>query len=85
MPQYTLDQARTTMRMVIPKSMQNSTPFASGGGEIYYSQAAVCTLLGISRATLWRMRKRGLRTVRIGGLVRIRQTDLDKYLGDNTN
>jgi len=41
-------------------------------------------MLRISRTSLWRMCKNGLRTVRIGGLVRIRKSDLDRYLDDHS-
>ena len=37
------------------------------------SDAEDCQMLSISRTTLWRMCKNDLRTMRIGGLVRIRK------------
>jgi excisionase family DNA binding protein len=65
--------------------MTNNPQFDSGsGGEVFYTLTAVCQMLSISRTTLWRMCKNSLRTVRIGGLVRIRKSDLDRYLGDHS-
>jgi excisionase family DNA binding protein len=65
--------------------MSNNLQLDSGGGaEVFYTLAAVCKMLTVSRTTLWRMCKNGLRTVRIGGLVRIRKSDLDLYLADHS-
>jgi len=65
--------------------MSNNLQLDSGnGGEVFYKLTAVCQMLSISRTTLWRMCKNGLRTVRIGGLVRIRKSDLDRYLRDHS-
>jgi excisionase family DNA binding protein len=65
--------------------MTKNLQFDSGsGGEVFYTLAAICEMLRISRTSLWRMCKNGLRTVRIGGLVRIRKSDLDRYLDDHS-
>ena len=65
--------------------MTNNPQFDSGSGEeVFYTLTAVCQMLSISRTTLWRMSKNSLRTVRIGGLVRIRKSDLDRYLCDHS-
>lgn len=56
---------------------------SSGGAEIYYTLAGVREILDVSAPTLWRMRKRGLRTVQIGGIVRIRKSDLDQFLSEH--
>jgi predicted DNA-binding transcriptional regulator AlpA len=48
------------------------------------SDAEDCQMLSISRTTLWRMCKNDLRTMRIGGLVRIRKSDLDRCLRDHS-
>jgi len=37
--------------------------------------------LGVSRSTLWRLRKLGLlRTVALGGIVRVRRQDLTRFI-----
>jgi excisionase family DNA binding protein len=65
--------------------MTNNLQFDSGsGGEVFHTLTAICEMLRISRTSLWRMCKNGLRTVRIGGLVRIRKSDLDRYLDDHS-
>jgi excisionase family DNA binding protein len=46
----------------------------------YLRLKEVQKILGVSRATLYRLtHERGLRTIRCGGLVRIRQADLDAW------
>lgn len=43
--------------------------------------ADVCRLLRVSRTTVWRlMHEHGLRAIRVGGLRRIRQHDLEAWL-----
>jgi hypothetical protein len=55
-----------------------------GGGEIFDTLAEVRNFLKISRTKLWRMRRHGLRSVDLDGSVRIRRSDLLKYLADHT-
>jgi excisionase family DNA binding protein len=58
----------------------------SSGFEVYLKLSAVRNMLGISRTTLWRLRRcDGLRTIKIGGLVRIRKTDLDRFIAGSGN
>ena len=41
----------------------------------------VAEMLGVSRSTIWRWQtERGLKTVSIGGVTRIRESDLDVFL-----
>lgn len=50
----------------------------------YLKLKEVKEMLGISRTTLWRWEnERGLRVVRIGDVVRIRERDLEAFLGRN--
>jgi excisionase family DNA binding protein len=38
-------------------------------------------LLGVSRSTLWRWQaEHGLKVIRVGGVVRVRESDLQKFL-----
>jgi len=47
------------------------------GSTEYLSPGEVCTLLGVSKPTLWRWEREGkLMPVRIGKVVRYRKTDL---------
>lgn len=41
---------------------------------------------GVSRVTIYRWtHERGLRTVRVGGCVRVRESDWNKWLADHAN
>lgn len=43
--------------------------------------AEVQQLLGVSRSSVWRWHaERGLKVVRVGGLVRVRESDLQAFL-----
>jgi len=67
-----------------------STMVGKEGGELPEAQMAteqfltigdVCNLLNVSRTTVWRlMHEHGLRFIRIGGIRRIRQHDLEVWL-----
>jgi excisionase family DNA binding protein len=49
--------------------------------EVYYTIQEACEILGVGKKTLWRWNKRGyLVSVKIGGLVRYRKSDLDRIL-----
>ena len=49
--------------------------------EAFYTLGEVIKVLKVSRTTLWRWRnERGLRMVRIHGVIRIRKSDLDRFL-----
>ena len=38
-------------------------------------------LLGVSRSTLWRwIAEKGLKVIRVGGVARIRESDLEKFM-----
>ena len=52
-----------------------------GDSEVFYTLGDVIKILKVSRTTLWRWRnERGLRMVRIHGVIRIRKSDLDRFL-----
>jgi len=45
------------------------------------SLAEVRQTVGVSRATIWRwINERGLRVVRVGGVIRVRESDLRAFL-----
>ncbi len=49
--------------------------------ERFLTFGEVRRLLGVSRATLWRWTtERGLKTVRVGNVARVRASDLDAFL-----
>jgi excisionase family DNA binding protein len=49
--------------------------------EAFYTLGEVIKTLKVSRTTLWRWRnERGLRMVRIHGVIRIRKSDLGHFL-----
>jgi excisionase family DNA binding protein len=49
--------------------------------ERFLKLSEVRQILGVSRATLWRWTaERGLRVVRIGGVTRVRENDLQAFL-----
>ena len=49
--------------------------------EAFYTLGEVIKILKVSRTTLWRWRnERGLRMVRIHGVIRIRKSDLGHFL-----
>jgi excisionase family DNA binding protein len=49
--------------------------------ERFLKLQEVQALLGVSRSTVWRWHaERGLRVVTIGGVVRIRESDLREFL-----
>ena len=53
----------------------------AGGSEEFYTLAEVIKILKVSRTTLWRWRnERGLRMVRIHGVIRVRKSDLNSFL-----
>lgn len=47
----------------------------------YFRLTEVQQMFGVSRSTVWRWHaERGLKVVRVGGLVRIRESDLQAFL-----
>ena len=65
---------------------ENSTegeelPESQVAAERFLTIQQVCDQLNVSRTTVWRlMHEHGLRVVRIGGIRRIRQSDLEDWL-----
>jgi len=61
--------------------MQINDQIEGGGSEEFYTLAEVIKILKVSRTTLWRWRnERGLRMVRIHGVIRVRKSDLNGFL-----
>jgi excisionase family DNA binding protein len=61
--------------------MQTDDKTDGGGSEEFYTLAEVLKILKVSRTTLWRWRnERGLRMVRIHGVIRLRKSDLNSFL-----
>ena len=49
--------------------------------EQFFTLSQVRAMLSVSRATIWRWQaEHGLKVVRIGGVARIRETDLQAFL-----
>ena len=49
--------------------------------EVYYSIEKVCSILDVNRTTLYRWDKRDyLKSIKVGGLVRYRKSDIDNIL-----
>ena len=49
--------------------------------ERFYKLGEVQTMLEVSRSTLWRWQaEHGLKVVRVGACVRVRQSDLEAFL-----
>lgn len=63
--------------------MQTDDKTDGGGSEEFYTLAEVLKILKVSRTTLWRWRnERGLRMVRIHGVIRVRKSDLNSFLNN---
>ena len=61
--------------------MKTDDQMDGGGSEEFYTLAEVINILKVSRTTLWRWRnERGLRMVRIHGVIRVRKSDLNSFL-----
>jgi excisionase family DNA binding protein len=61
--------------------MKTDDQTGGGGSEEFYTLGEVIKILKVSRTTLWRWRnERGLRMVRIHGVVRVRKSDLRSFL-----
>ena len=53
----------------------------SASQERFLRLAEVQRMLGVSRSTVWRWEnERGLKVVTIGGVVRVRESDLEAFL-----
>ena len=58
------------------KTEQSANP-----AEVYYTIEKVCTILEVDRTTLFRWKKRDyLKSIKVGGLVRYRKSDIDNIL-----
>lgn len=63
--------------------MKTDDQMDGGGPEEFYTLAEVLKILKVSRTTLWRWRnERGLRMVRIHGVIRVRKSDLNIFLNN---
>lgn len=62
-------------------SKLNSQPNTAMTQDRYLTLAEVREMFKVSRSTLWRWTsERGLRTTKIGGVSRIRESDLQRFL-----
>lgn len=50
-------------------------------GEEWLTLRQVADQMKVSRTTVWRWKQQGLRQVRIGGVVRIRSSDFEVFVG----
>ena len=64
------------------KVIELPTPPATKPGDRFLKLKDVQELLGVSRTTLWRwIAEHGLKVVRVGSVTRIRESDLQAFLG----
>lgn len=55
---------------------------AESRSEVYYTPEQVVSMLNVSKMTLWRWNEKNyLKTVKVGGLIRYRKSDINKILG----
>jgi excisionase family DNA binding protein len=60
--------------------MDKNNSLIRSEAEEWLTLAQVAKIAKVSRTTVWRWSKHGLRAIRIGGIVRVRWTDLNEFL-----
>ncbi len=72
-----------------PSSTPLPTPVFSPSPEAtpdeWLTLAEVAQMLKVSRTTIWRCRREGLKVMRLGGLVRVRRSEFNAYLERHQN
>ena len=62
-------------------AQEHSATVASTSSGRFFTISEVCDLLRVSRTTVWRiMNQQGLRVIRVGGMKRIREHDLEMWI-----
>jgi excisionase family DNA binding protein len=72
-----VSSAEETQRVV----QEHGVAVTSASSGRFFTISEVCGLLRVSRTTVWRiMNQQGLRVIRVGGMKRIRECDLEMWI-----
>jgi len=61
------------------------SPLPEAAQDEWLTLAEVAQTLKVSRTTIWRCRREGLKVMRLGGLVRVRRSEFNAYLERHQN
>ena len=61
------------------------SPLPAAATDEWLTLAEVAQMLKVSRTTIWRCRREGLKVMRLGGLVRVRHSEFNAYLERHQN
>ena len=68
-----------------PMSPPAFSPLPEAATGEWLTLAEVAQMLKVSRTTIWRCRREGLKVMRLGGLVRVRRSEFNAYLERHQN
>ncbi len=61
------------------------SPLPEATPDEWLTLTEVASMLKVSRTTIWRCRRAGLKVMRLGGLVRVRRSEFNHYLERQQN